>query len=105
MGRVIRTVVLGGCVAAVALFIGGRAGAAPVAPRLGTIVQPDGSAYHVMPWGDEHANGIETRAGYSVVRGAGGWWYYAEGRNADGSLKASSARVGSGAPSGSPKHQ
>jgi M6 family metalloprotease-like protein len=41
--------------------------AAPPRPVVVTLVQPDGSRFQARAWGDEHAHGMETLDGYTIV--------------------------------------
>ncbi|MFB6087590.1 MAG: hypothetical protein ABEJ85_03625 [Haloarculaceae archaeon] len=50
----------------------------PPAPRVYTLTQPDGTAFRARRWGDGERNGVETVAGYTILRNATtGWWHYA----------------------------
>ena len=82
------------------LVLGSSADAVPARPGVHTYVQPDGSRFEARAFGDEWYHGDETRSGYTILRGAGGWWRYAE-KAADGSLRATT-RVGTGGARGPP---
>jgi M6 family metalloprotease-like protein len=43
------------------------ANAAPPRPGVVTLAQPDGSTFQARVWGDEHAHGMETLAGYTIL--------------------------------------
>lgn len=53
--------------------------AGPPAPVVFTLAQPDGlTSFEVRVWGDESASGLETTAGYTVVKDQQtGYWVYA----------------------------
>ncbi len=51
--------------------------AAPVNPTPTTLVQPDGTAFTAVPWGDGLAHGYRTEAGYTITRRTDGTWVYA----------------------------
>jgi M6 family metalloprotease-like protein len=84
-------VALLGLAFAAVLVLGGRASAVPAAPIESRISQPDGETFEARPWGDEHANGYETRSGHAVVKGGKGVWYYAQ-RGGDDKLHPTSRR-------------
>jgi len=52
--------------------------AAPAAPIVHELTQPDGSTFVARQWGDEWSNGYETLAGYTILQNLDGWWVYAE---------------------------
>src|SRR5690606_6902825 len=79
------------------LLTGSSAGASPAAPTTVQLRQPDGSTVSARLYGDEHVNGYETSAGYTLVR-RGGAWSFAD-QDADGRLVATGVRPG---PSGRP---
>ncbi len=68
--------------------------------------QPDGTPVMVQMAGDERICFFETEGGYTIVRGTGGWWVYADpasGRTE--SLQGCSLRAGIDAvPEGWPRH-
>lgn len=72
---------LGGALAAGAigllLALTEPASASPAAPTLRSITQPDGTSFSARLYGDEHVNGVETAAGYTVVERADGTWVFA----------------------------
>lgn len=79
-----------------------RVCAAPAAPIEQTLLQPDGSSFPSLQWGDEWSNGFETMDGYTILQDGSGWWVYAD--QVDGQLKAyrlagKSVPAGSAAPS------
>lgn len=60
------------------LITGAPATAAPANPEQFPLTQPDGSTFFARQWGDEWNNGIETTAGYTIVKDPGtGLWVYA----------------------------
>ena len=56
------------------------------------LVQPDGTTFSAIGWGDESSNGYETLEGYTVVRKPDDVWVFASSRGPDGSLRASEIR-------------
>lgn len=48
----------------------------PSTPGQLVITQPDGCQFDAQLWGDERASGFETLSGYSIQKGADGWWTY-----------------------------
>ncbi len=63
-----------------------RAQAAPAAPIVFELTQPDGSTFWAQQWGDEWSNGLETVDGYTILLDeTSGYWVYA-GLNAAGEL-------------------
>ena len=50
--------------------------AMPCGPQESVIIQPDGTQFEALSWGDEFASGFETLEGYSITRQADGWWTY-----------------------------
>ena len=52
--------------------------AAPAAPITHTLLQPDGSNFSALQWGDEWSNGFETMDGYTIIQDESGWWVYAD---------------------------
>lgn len=69
------TVILG-----LGLLLGleGVASASPADPSPRTLTQPDGSTFTARLFGDEHVNGFETEAGFTVVQDSTGTWSFAE---------------------------
>lgn len=61
-----------------ALLLASAAAASPADPTPRTLAQPDGTTFDARLYGDEFLNGWETVAGYTVVRGRGGAWSFAE---------------------------
>ena len=81
----------------------GAAAAAPAAPVVRELRQPDGHGFAARQWGDEHGHGWETTDGFSVVADrASGFWEYAI-PGAHGRLVASGHRPGEQPPPG-PRH-
>ncbi|HUT55057.1 MAG TPA: M6 family metalloprotease domain-containing protein, partial [bacterium] len=74
-----------------ALF-SGLALAVPAEPKEHTLTQPDGKTVTARLWGDEWANGWETKSGYTIVKAADGYWVYAE-RSAGGAMAPSRVRA------------
>ena len=74
-----------------ALALAAHADAAPANPQPTTLTQPDGATFRAVPWGDEHSNGYETTGGYTIVKGEGGFWFYAR-RGDDGQLHSTGVR-------------
>ena len=69
--------VLGAWLLAVSLLGGSsRAVAAPAAPEVGELEQPDGATLRAVPRGDEWRNWMETPEGYAVDRDREGYWRY-----------------------------
>ncbi|NHN58954.1 M6 family metalloprotease domain-containing protein [Halorussus rarus] len=64
-------------VAGQAAGFAGAAGAVPAPDDYVTKTQPDGAEFQARQWGNEFNHGWETKAGYTVTRGADGWWRYA----------------------------
>jgi hypothetical protein len=62
------------------------AAAAPAAPNIETLIQPDGTSLFARKWGDEWANGYETLQGYAILQSSSGWWVYAR-LSLDGNLE------------------
>ena len=50
--------------------------AAPAAPDIFYLFQPDGSKISVYARGDERFNWMETTEGYSIEKATDGYWYY-----------------------------
>ena len=76
--------------------------AAPAAPVEHTLLQPDGSNFIALQWGDEWSNGFETMDGYTIMQDESGWWVYAdlvEGQLKAYSLAGKTVPAGSDAPS------
>ncbi len=86
-----------------------KVSAAPAAPLVLTLTQPDGTTFTGQQWGDEWQNGFETLDGYTILQAADGWWVYAVATQ-DGTLapalQANQAPrvVGSDSPEGLPLH-
>ena len=81
-----------------------HAEAVPAAEIVSTLEQPDGTAFAARAYGDEHAHGVETADGYTVLRNSRTHvWHYAE-RAAGGRLRASTLIPGRDAPHGLPRH-
>ncbi len=60
--------------------------AAPPRPGIVTLTQPDGSKFQARVWGDEHAHGMETLDGYTIMLDPQtSYWVYAV-RSASGVL-------------------
>lgn len=70
--------------------------AAPVAPLPVTLIQPDGTPFEAMPYGDEWSNGYEVQ-GYTILQNEkSGYWHYATVEN--GRFALTSSRVGEAIP-------
>ena len=83
--------------------------AAPAAPNVVTLTQPDGMTFEAIPWGDEWANGMETLDGYTILREPqSAYWIYAtlgfDGDMAPQRAEQAPLIVGKDAPLGLPKH-
>lgn len=53
--------------------------AAPAAPIVVTLYQPDGFEFQAVPWGDEWLNGMETAEGYTILLSPESkYWVYAQ---------------------------
>ncbi|MCL4535816.1 MAG: hypothetical protein M1370_11740 [Bacteroidetes bacterium] len=102
--RLIR--LLAACLILAALSLGCSmyASAAPVAPVVITITQPDGTSFEAVPFGDEWMNGYETIDGYTIVPDPDtGFWYYAD-LGDEGALVPGELLPGRDDPSALPKH-
>jgi M6 family metalloprotease-like protein len=83
--------------------------AAPSAPNVVTLSQPDGIAFEAIPWGDEWLNGMETLDGYTILRDPqSAYWIYAT-LGFDGNMSPQRGGqtpliVGKDEPLGLPKH-
>jgi M6 family metalloprotease-like protein len=91
------------------IFIVTNVSAAPAAPLVSTISQPDGNKFQATAWGDEWLNGVETTDGYTIDKDPEtGYWFYVlpenEGRSAPQYGEAKPMIVGLDDPSGLPKH-
>ena len=71
---VLSSLLLAGIVAAVSVE---WVSAAPAAPNIETLEQPDGSSFFARKWGDEWANGYETLDGYAILQSSSRWWVFA----------------------------
>lgn len=81
----------------------GSAAAIPAPSENHTVTQPNGETFEAHQWGNEFNHGWETERGYTVTRGADGWWRYATSENGD--LVPTDRRAGVDAPPSSvPKH-
>lgn len=108
MKRVVGLVGLAVLTAAVCLFGSWQlVQAAPAAPIVFELTQPDGTTFWAQQWGDEWSNGVETITGYTIVLDeASGYWVYA-GLNEAGELSVAQADgrvlvVGKDSPDGLP---
>jgi M6 family metalloprotease-like protein len=88
--------------AVLALVWSSKANAVPAPIDRFEVTQPDGSSFVARQYGDEWNNGVETIAGYTVVKDAG-VWEYAE-KAANGGLVPSGEIVTKDAPPEVPKH-
>jgi M6 family metalloprotease-like protein len=88
-----RTWMLAGVLGAGLLALASASWAVPAQGGLADVVQPDGTAIQLRLFGDEFYSWHETANGYTVVRGADGFWRYAV-RDATGDLAAGNQRVG-----------
>lgn len=78
--------------------------AAPVAPLPGTLQQPDGTPFGIVPFGDERLHGVETADGYTLLKNPQtGFWVYAR-LNPQGNLVPSQRRAGIDPPPAVGKH-
>ncbi|WP_432479269.1 M6 family metalloprotease domain-containing protein [Nocardioides sp. GXQ0305] len=73
------------------------ASAGEAAPVTVTLTQPDGEKIVARQWGDEYYNGLETKAGHTIVQRADGYWVYAHQRP-NGTLTKSTRIAGDDAP-------
>jgi hypothetical protein len=55
--------------------------AAPAAPGVFYLAQPDGSKISVYARGDERFNWMETTEGYTIEKATDGLWYYVSGKS------------------------
>ena len=83
--------------------------AAPAAPNVITLSQPDGYTFDALPWGDEWMNGMETLDGYTIERDPQSleWVYVALGVDGDMSPQRGDQKpliVGVDEPLGLSKH-
>ncbi|HAT73347.1 MAG TPA: hypothetical protein DCS63_11090 [Elusimicrobia bacterium] len=77
------------------LLLPGVSRAVPANPAGAEVRQSDGSGIRIFLRGDEYSKWNEDDKGYTILKTApAGDWFYAE-RDADGSLKAGSHKVGS----------
>ena len=97
-------------IAAIALWVvasvlfGPTANAAPAAPTVFTLRQPNGVTFPARLWGDEWNHGTETTDGYTIVKDSRtGYWTYAE-QATNGRLRGSELEVGIDQPAGLKKH-
>ena len=85
-----------------------KAFAAPAAPVVVTLTQPDGGQFKAISWGDEWINGMETIDGYTILRdSATDYWFYAKPNSnghIDPQLKGQFLIVGKHDPLDIPKH-
>jgi M6 family metalloprotease-like protein len=88
---------------AAAVITPGSASAVPAAPHEQEFRQPDGSTFRGRQFGDEFANGVETSAGYTLLRTPTGAWEYAE-PDGRGGVRPSGRRPPAAAPAGVPRH-
>ena len=51
--------------------------AAPVDTKFIQWSQPNSTTFTARFWGDEFLWRMETQDGYRIIKGAGGWYYYA----------------------------
>ncbi len=65
----------------------------PASPADLVVKQPDGSKFKARLTGAEVGGALEHE-GYTVTKRSDGWWVFATGRNDEGSLVGSDARVG-----------
>ena len=77
--------------------------AVPASPTVAWLHQPNGESFLARQFGDEWYNGVETAAGYTVVKGVDGTWVYVL-RGRAGHLRSSNARAEGRPPEGVPKH-
>jgi hypothetical protein len=56
--------------------------AAPAAPGVFYLAQPDGSKIGARARGDERVNWMETADGYTIEKATNGFWYYVSGQSA-----------------------
>jgi M6 family metalloprotease-like protein len=66
-------------------------------PFPAVVKQPDGTSVTIQLRGDEYAHWNEDGSGYPVIQDADGWWKYAQ-IDAQGVLRATSARMGTVSP-------
>lgn len=71
--------------------------AKPAKPIISTLIQPDGSIFTSLSYGDEFIKITTTAEGHAIIRDNDGWWCYAI-YNADGSRYSSGHHVGANAP-------
>jgi M6 family metalloprotease-like protein len=78
----------------------------PFTGKTFTFRNPDGSALEVRGWGDQHYAVFETLDGYTVVKGPGGSYEYAELSGDGRALRPTGARAGDVDPRtlGLPRH-
>ncbi len=86
------------------VLFGPNANAAPAAPTVFTLRQPNGVTFQARLWGDEWNHGTETTDGYTIVKDPrSGYWTYAEPTRS-GRLQTGDLRAGIDDPAGVPKH-
>ena len=71
--------------------------AKPAKPIISTLIQPDGSIFTSLSYGDEFMKITTTAEGHAIIRDNDGWWCYAI-YNADGSRYSSGHHVGANVP-------
>lgn len=91
------------------IFVVTDVSAAPAAPIVVTLTQPDGSKFEAVAWGDEWFNGMETIDGYTIIFEPNReTWVYARENQEDRlalPLEISNELVvGKDDPTGLPKH-
>lgn len=88
----------------VALLSSGIAQAAPAAPTVLELSQPNGVPFQARLYGDEWNNGIETANGFTILQNRGtGYWEFAK-KGPGGRLQPSGLQVAIDSPAGLHKH-
>ncbi len=110
MNRITVNITIGGFLVgcALAFLPAASVTAVPAAPDEFILVQPDGTSFTALQWGDEWNNGVETISGYSILQQPDSWWVYARlttgGLLGPALLEDKPRRVGIDSPTGLPLH-
>lgn len=83
--------------------------ASPASPNSFVVIQPDGTTFTAVQWGDEYQHGLETVEGYSIAQeNSSGYWYYLsvglDGTLAPAMQNSTLMIVGQDSPKGLKKH-
>jgi M6 family metalloprotease-like protein len=90
------------------IFVVTNVSAAPAAPIVLSLTQPDGTQFEAVPWGDEWLNGMETIEDYTIIQDpVSDYWVYARASSDDFNIQSRDQTpliVGIDKPVGIPKH-